>query len=93
MATATVRASANLPTLLAGVKSLGYEARTHGRFFNSKIGKYGCPQLEPNTTYQIAPGPFDSDARVSNCCSLWFKRAGVMPESFRIFEADLAYCA
>jgi hypothetical protein len=73
--------NANLPTLLAGGKALGYRHGTHVDFNLPKIGHYALAEAQSH--YQICSRPVDGDARLSNLLLTMLQRAGVETDRFQ----------
>ena len=73
--------NANLPTILAGGKALGYKHGTHLDFNLPKIGKYNVADAQEH--YQICSRPVDSDARVSNLLLTMLQRVDVKVDTFQ----------
>jgi hypothetical protein len=73
--------NANLPTILAGGKALGYKHGTHVDFNLPKIGKYNVATAIEH--YKICSRPVDSDARVSNLLLTMLQRVGVKADTFQ----------
>lgn len=73
--------NANLPTILAGGKALGYKHGTHVDFNLPKIGKYDVTNAQEH--YRICSRPLDSDARMSNLLLTMLQRVDVEVESFQ----------
>jgi hypothetical protein len=73
--------NANLPTILAGGKALGYKHGTHVDFNLPKIGKYDVSNATEH--YKVCSRPIDSDARVSNLLLTMLQRVGVKAEKFQ----------
>jgi hypothetical protein len=73
--------NANLPTILAGGKALGYKHGTHVDFNLPKIGKYDVSDATEH--YKICSRPVDSDARVSNLLLTMLQRADVKTDKFQ----------
>ncbi len=73
--------NANLPTILAGGKALGYKHGTHVDFNLPKIGKYNV--ADTMTHYRICSKPVDDNARVSNLLLTMLQRADVKVEKFQ----------
>jgi hypothetical protein len=73
--------NANLPTILAGGKALGYKHGTHVDFNLPTIGAYNT--ADANVHYKICSRPVDADARVSNLLLTMVQRAGVSAERFQ----------
>ncbi len=73
--------NANLPTILAGGKSLGLKHGQHVDFNLPKIGKYDV--ADANGHYRVCSRPVDTDARLSNLLLTMVQRAGVEASSFQ----------
>lgn len=73
--------NANLPTILAGGKALGYKHGTHVDFNLPSIGAYNTADAQGH--YRICSRPVDNDARVSNLLLTMIQRAGVQAERFQ----------
>lgn len=73
--------NANLPTILAGGKALGYKHGTHVDFNLPKIEKYDVANAQGH--YQICSRPVDSDARVSNLLLTMLQRMDVKADTFQ----------
>jgi len=73
--------NANLPTILAGGKALGYKHGTHLDFNLPKIGQYNV--ADATAHYQICSRPVDTDARVSNLLLTMLQRVDVKADSFQ----------
>jgi len=73
--------NANLPTILAGGKSLGVKHGQHVDFNLPKIGKYDV--ADANGHYRICSRPLDADARLSNLLLTMVQRAGVETDRFQ----------
>ncbi|MBL9130975.1 MAG: DUF1552 domain-containing protein [Verrucomicrobiaceae bacterium] len=73
--------NANLPTIIAGGKALGYKHGTHVDFNLPKIQKYDVTNAQGH--YQLCSRPIDSDARMSNLLLTMLQRADVKTESFQ----------
>lgn len=73
--------NANLPTILAGGKALGYKHGTHVDFNLPKIGKYDVSNATEH--YKICSRPVDGDARVSNLLLTMLQRVDVKADSFQ----------
>ena len=73
--------NANLPTILAGGKALGYKHGTHVDFNLPKIGKYNV--ADATAHYQICSRPVDNDARVSNLLLTMLQSADVKVDKFQ----------
>jgi len=73
--------NANLPTILAGGRALGYKHGQHVDFNLPKIGKYNV--ADANGHYRICSRPVDSDARLSNLLLTMLHRADVKTDKFQ----------
>ena len=73
--------NANLPTLLAGGKALGYKHGTHVDFNLPKIGQYNV--ADATSHYKVCSRPVDSDARLSNLLLTMLQRVDVQTEQFQ----------
>src|SRR5882672_5385772 len=73
--------NANLPTILAGGKALGYSHGTHVDFNLPKIGKYDVSNATEH--YKICSRPVDGDARVSNLLLTMLQRVDVKADKFQ----------
>jgi hypothetical protein len=73
--------NANLPTILAGGKALGYKHGTHVDFNLPKIGKYDVADTQGH--YRICSRPVDDNARVSNMLLTMLQRTDVKVEKFQ----------
>ena len=73
--------NANLPTILAGGKALGYKHGTHVDFNLPKIGKYNVSNATEH--YKICSRPVDGDARVSNLLLTMLQRVDVKVDKFQ----------
>lgn len=73
--------NANLPTLLAGGKALGYKHGTHVDFNLPKIGSYNV--ADSTAHYKICSRPLDENARLSNLLLTMVQRAGVETNKFQ----------
>ena len=73
--------NANLPTILAGGKSLGYKHGTHLDFNLPRIGQYNV--ADATAHYQICSRPVDTDARVSNLLLTMLQRVDVKADTFQ----------
>lgn len=73
--------NANLPTLLAGGRALGYKHGQHVDFNLPKIEHYDV--ADANNHYRICSRPVDGDARLSNLLLTMAQRAGVQTEQFQ----------
>ena len=73
--------NANLPTILAGGRALGYKHGQHVDFNLPKIGKYDV--ADATNHYRICSRPVDGDARVSNLLLTMLQRAEVKADRFQ----------
>jgi len=73
--------NANLPTILAGGKALGYKHGTHVDFNLPKIAKYDVTNAQEH--YKICSRPVDGDARLSNLLLTMLQRADVKVDNFQ----------
>jgi hypothetical protein len=73
--------NANLPTLLAGGRALGYKHGQHVDFNLPKIEKYNV--ADANAHYRICSRPVDGDARLSNLLLTMLQRADVPADRFQ----------
>ncbi|HVJ69416.1 MAG TPA: DUF1552 domain-containing protein [Caulifigura sp.] len=73
--------NANLPTVLAGGKALGYRHGQHVDLNLPQIGKYDL--ADSNGHYRICSRPVDSEARMSNLLLTMLQRADVPASSFQ----------
>ncbi len=73
--------NANLPTIMAGGRALGYKHGTHVDFNLPKIGQYNV--ADAMTHYRICSKPVDDNARVSNLRLTMLQRADVKTEKFQ----------
>jgi len=73
--------NANLPTLLAGGRALGYKHGRHVDFNLPKIGKYNT--ADANGHYRVCSRPVDSDARLSNLFLTMLQRVDVVADKFQ----------
>jgi hypothetical protein len=73
--------NANLPTILAGGKALGYKHGQHIDFNLPTIGAYNVADSQGH--YKICSRPVDGDARVSNLLLTMLQRVGVKDERFQ----------
>ena len=73
--------NANLPTILAGGKALGYKHGTHVDFNLPKISKYDV--TDATAHYRICSRPVDDNARVSNLLLTMLQRVDVKGEKFQ----------
>ncbi len=73
--------NANLPTLLAGGKALGYKHGQHVDFNLPKIGQYNVADAQNH--YRICSRPVDSDARLSNLLLTMLQQADVPAQQFQ----------
>ncbi len=73
--------NANLPTLLAGGRALGYQHGQHVDFNLPKIGQYTV--ADTMSHYKICSRPVDGDARLSNLLLTMLQRVDVETEKFQ----------
>jgi len=73
--------NANLPTILAGGKALGYKHGTHVDFNLPKITKYDVTNAQDH--YKICSRPVDGDARLSNLLLTMLQRVDVKADKFQ----------
>lgn len=73
--------NANLPTLLAGGKALGYKHGSHLDFNLPHIGKYNVADASGH--YRVCSRPVDTNARLSNLLLTMVQRAGVETTQFQ----------
>jgi hypothetical protein len=73
--------NANLPTILAGGKALGYKHGRHIDFNLPKIGRYDVADAQGH--YQICSRPVDNDARLSNLLLTMIQRADAKADRFQ----------
>jgi len=73
--------NANLPTILAGGKALGYKHGTHVDFNLPKIAKYDVTNAQEH--YKICSRPVDGDARLSNLLLTMLQRVDVKADTFQ----------
>ena len=73
--------NANLPTLLAGGRALGYKHGAHVDFNLPKISQYNV--ADAMSHYKVCSRPVDGDARLSNLLLTMLQRAGVEAERFQ----------
>ena len=73
--------NANLPTILAGGRALGYKHGTHVDFNLPKIAKYDVTDTQGH--YKICSRPVDDTARVSNLLLTMLQRADVKVDKFQ----------
>ncbi|MFM7056674.1 MAG: DUF1552 domain-containing protein [Planctomycetota bacterium] len=73
--------NANLPTLLAGGRSLGYRHGQHVDFNLPKIGQYNVADATGH--YRICSRPVDGDARLSNLLLTMLQRVDVQVDRFQ----------
>jgi hypothetical protein len=67
--------NANLPTILAGGKALGYKHGSHVDYNLPVIGKYDVSNAQEH--YRVCSRPVDGNARMSNLLLTMGQRAGV----------------
>ena len=80
--------NANLPTILAGGKALGYKHGTHVDFNLPKISKYDVTDAQGH--YKICSRPVDDNARVSNLLLTMLQRVDVKVDKFQDSIAPIA---
>jgi len=80
--------NANLPTLLAGGRGLGYKHGQHVDFNLPKIGKYNV--ADANGHYRICSRPVDDNARLSNLLLTMLQRVDVKTDKFQDSVRPLA---
>jgi hypothetical protein len=73
--------NANLPTLVAGGRALGYKHGQHVDFNLPTIGQYNVADASGH--YRICSRPIDSDARLSNLLLTMLQRVDVPATSFQ----------
>jgi hypothetical protein len=73
--------NANLPTILAGGRGLGYKHGQHVDFNLPKIGQYNVSDAIGH--YKICSRPVDGDARLSNLLLTMLQRVDVKAETFQ----------
>lgn len=73
--------NANLPTILAGGRALGYRHGQHVDFNLPTIGRY--PLDDANAVYRICSRPIDDRARLSNLLVTMGQRVGVETDTFQ----------
>lgn len=73
--------NANLPTILAGGRGLGYQHGQHVDFNLPKIGKYDVG--DANALYRVCSQPVDPAARLSNLLLTMGQRVGVETDAFQ----------
>ncbi len=73
--------NANLPTLLAGGRALGYKHGQHVDFNLPKIGKYNV--ADAGGHYKVCSRPVDGDARLSNLLLTMLQRVDVQADKFQ----------
>ncbi len=73
--------NANLPTLLAGGRALGYKHGQHLDFNLPKIGQYNV--ADANAHYRVCSRPVDGDARLSNLLLTMLQRVDVKADRFQ----------
>jgi hypothetical protein len=72
--------NANLPTLLAGGRALGYQHGQHLDFNLPKLGQYNV--ADANAHYRVCSRPVDGDARLSNLLLTMAQKMDVKTEKF-----------
>lgn len=88
MAYGQTHGNANLPTILAGGRALGYRHGQHVDFNLPKIGRYDL--ADANAIYRIYSRPVDERARLSNLLVTMCQRAGVETEAFQDSTGTIA---
>ena len=73
--------NANLPTIIAGGRALGYKHGTHVDFNLPKIGQYNIADVSGH--YRICSKPVDENARLSNLLLTMLQRVDVETASFQ----------
>jgi len=73
--------NANLPTILAGGRALGYRHGRHVDFNLPKIGSYDV--ADADALYRVCSRPVDERARLSNLLLTMCQRAGVENDAFQ----------
>ncbi len=73
--------NANLPTILAGGRALGYQHGQHVDFNLPKIGQYNV--ADANAHYRICSRPIDDNARLSNLLLTMCQRVDVEADRFQ----------
>ena len=73
--------NANLPTILAGGRALGYRHGRHVDFNLPKIGSYDV--ADADALYRVCSRPVDERARLSNLLLTMCQRAGVETDAFQ----------
>lgn len=73
--------NANLPTILAGGKTLGYKHGSHIDYNLPKIGQYNTDAAIEH--YRVCSRPVDSDARLSNLLLTMARQAGREVDKFQ----------
>jgi hypothetical protein len=73
--------NANLPTILAGGRALGYQHGQHVDFNLPKIGQYSV--ADAISHYRVCSRPVDSDARLSNLLLTMLQRVDVKANTFQ----------
>ena len=73
--------NANLPTILAGGRALGYRHGSHVDFNLPQIGRYNV--ADAGAHYRICSRPVDGDARLSNLLLTMLQRVDVKVDSFQ----------
>jgi hypothetical protein len=73
--------NANLPTILAGGRALGYKHGQHVDFNLPKIGQYNV--ADANSHYRVCSRPVDDNARLSNLLLTMVQRADVESSQFQ----------
>ena len=73
--------NANLPTILAGGRALGYRHGRHVDFNLPKIGRYEVSDAD--ALYRVCSRPVDERARLSNLLLTMGQRVGVEADAFQ----------
>ncbi len=73
--------NANLPTLIAGGRALGYRHGSHVDFNLPKIGQYTV--ADAMSHYKVCSRPVDGDARLSNLLLTMLQRVDVKTDKFQ----------
>jgi hypothetical protein len=73
--------NANLPTILAGGRALGYRHGRHVDFNLPKIGSYDVSNAD--ALYRVCSRPVDERARLSNLLLTMCQRVGVETDAFQ----------
>jgi hypothetical protein len=81
MAYGQVHGNANLPTIFAGGRALGYRHGRHLDFNLPRIGRYD--KADANSVYRICSRPVDDNARLSNLFLTMCQQVGVEIDRFQ----------